>query len=207
MKINITIFLITVLLLSSQLFSQEKDYPLVSIPQTHSKNIPAGWILGGSNPHDYSVGIDLAESYSGFASAFIKSTAARPIGFVTLMQTFKANNYRNQRIRLTAYVKTKLVSEFAGVWMRINDIVGRPLAYDDMRTRPVVGTTDWNLVTIVLDVPPVGDEISIGVILRGKGQVWIDNLKFTTVGMDAPLTDLYNDKVDQYSPQNLNFEE
>jgi hypothetical protein len=192
---------------SSVLFPQQKDYPLVTISQTHDKDIPAGWILGGSNPHDYSVGIDLSENYSGLASAYLKSDAPRPLGFATLMQTFKANNYKNQRIKLTAYIKSKLVSEGAALWMRVNDIVGRPLTFDDMRNRTIIGTSDWVQVNIVLDVPSLGDEISFGVLLRGKGQVWIDNIKLTTVGKEVPVTDLFKEKSDQLSPQNLDFEE
>jgi hypothetical protein len=207
MRVSLLIFLTTAFLFNSSLFSQEKDYPLVSIPQTHDKNIPAGWILGGSNPHDYSVGVDLSEQYSGFASAFLKSSSPKPIGFASLMQTFKAGNYKNQRIKLTAYVKTKFVSEAAAVWMRVNDTGGKPLAFDDMRTRPIIGSSEWTQVSIVLDVPAFSDEISFGILLRGKGQIWIDNIKFATVGRDIPVTDLYSERTNPLSPRNLDFEE
>lgn len=203
-KTSITFLII---FLSANLYSQQGDYPLVSVPQTNDKGIPTGWILGGSNPLDYAVGVDLTESYTGFASAYLKSTISRPVGFVTLMQNFKANNYRSQRIKLSAYIKTKSIAGWSALWMRINDISGKPLSFDDMRERPLVGSMIWMPIEIVLDVPPMSNEISFGFLLQGKGQVWIDNIKISMVGEDVPLTDVLKNKVDSYSPQNLDFEE
>jgi hypothetical protein len=202
-------FLLTLFLLcfyAGQLYSQG-EYPLVSVPQTHDRDIPAGWILGGSNPQDYAVSVDLNESVSGFASAYLKSTSSKPVGFITLMQTFKANNYRAQRIKLSAYVKTKYIVGWSALWMRVNDVAGKPLSFDDMRDRPLIGNSEWTPIEIVLDVPSVSDEISFGILLQGKGQVSIDNIKITIVNSDIPVTDVLKNKSESYSPKNLDFEE
>jgi len=179
----------------------------VSVPQTYDKGIPKDWILGGSNPQDYSVGIDLNDNVSGYASSYLKSTSLKPVGFVTLMQNFKTNNYRSQRIKLSAYIKTKFVSSWSALWMRINDSYGKPLSFDDMRGRPILGSMEWTPVEIVLDVPVMSDEISFGVLLQGKGQVWFDNIKISLVGEEVPVTDILVNKTENYSPKNLDFEE
>jgi hypothetical protein len=186
----VTLFLF--IFLAGNISAQQQEYPLVSIPQT---------------VQDYSVGVDLEDSYSGFSSAFIKSTSARPIGFVTLMQSFKANNYRSQRIKLTAHLKTRFVAGSAALWMRIDDPAGKPVSFDDMRERPFQGSMDWTPVEIVLDVPSAGDEISFGFLLQGRGQVWVDNIKISMVGQDEPVTDILRSKSVNYSPKNLDFEE
>lgn len=205
---NIKYFFIIVLTTYQlNLFSQQRDYPLVSIPQTKMSGIPENWLLGGSNPHDYSIGVDVNHSVSGFSSAFLKSASVKPVGFVTLMQSFKSNNYRGQRIKLSAYIKTKFVSGWSGLWMRVNDSAGKPLSFDDMRERPLLGSMEWKQFEIVLDVPTMSDEISFGLLLQGKGQVWIDNIQFSKVGEDIPVTDLFKNKVEVYSPKNLDFEE
>jgi hypothetical protein len=206
MKSKIIIAIFTIIWVSN-LYSQQQDYPLVSIPQTTDRGIPSGWILSGSNPQDYTVGSDLEESYSGFSSAYIKSVSSKPVGFLTLMQTFKANNYRSQRVKLTAYIKTAFVSGWASLWMRVSDASGKPLSFDDMRERPMIGSMQWTPVHIVLDIPSMSNEISFGVLLQGKGQVWIDNIKITMVGQDVPVTDILKDKTELYSPKNLDFEE
>lgn len=202
-------YLLLVLLLfaSFNLFGQQTEYPFVSVPQSLEKGIPAGWVLGGSNPHDYAVGVDLYESVSGFASAYLKSTSVKPVGFITLMQSFKANNYRSQKIKLTAYIKTQFVSGWSALWMRVNDQMGKPLSFDDMRNRPMVGTRDWAPVEIVLDIPPMSDEISFGILLNGKGQIWIDDIKISLADANTPVTDVSNDKTVNYTPRNLDFEE
>ncbi len=207
MKSKYLIFLLICILSSTILFPQQNEYPLVSVPQTYDKGIPKDWILGGSNPQDYSVGIDLNDNVSGYASAYLKSTSLKPVGFVTLMQNFKANNYRSQRIKLSAHIKTKFVSSWSALWMRINDSYGKPLSFDDMRGRPILGSMEWTPVEIVLDVPVMSDEISFGVLLQGKGQVWFDNIKISLVGEEVPVTDILVNKTENYSPKNLDFEE
>lgn len=203
-KIVIAFFIITGLF---SLYAQQHDYPLVSIPQSKDRSIPPGWTLSGSNPQDYAVGIDLENSYTGYSSAFIKSVSSKPVGYLTLMQTFRANNYRSQRIKLTAHVKTAFVTGWASLWMSVNDASGKSLSFDDMRERPLIGSMEWTPVSIVLDVPSMSQEISFGFLLQGKGQVWADNIKITTVNNDVPVTDILKDKTELYSPKNLDFEE
>jgi hypothetical protein len=71
----------------------------------------------------------------------------------------------------------------------------------------MIGSMQWTPVHIVLDIPSMSNEISFGVLLQGKGQVWIDNVKITMVGQDVPVTDILKDKTELYSPKNLDFEE
>jgi len=207
MKCKNIFFLIALTLTFSDIFPQQGNYPQISVPQVIDQGIPNGWLLGGSNPQDYTVGTDLSESVSGYASAYIKSASPKPVGFVTLMQNLKTNNYRSRRVRLTAYVKTKFVSGWSAVWMRVDDINGKLLSFDDMRERPLRGTMEWSSVEIVLDVPTISDEISFGVLLQGKGQVWIDNVSLNIVGNEVPVTDILKNNIENYSPKNLDFEE
>ena len=60
---------------------------------------------------------------------------------------------------------------------------------------------------IVLDVPEQADQISFGLLLTGKGQVWMDDLKFEVVGKDVPTTDGGLNQRIPKEPTNLDFEE
>jgi hypothetical protein len=89
------------------------------------------------------------------------------------------------------------------------------LAFDNMQKRAIKGTADWKQYEIVLDVPDNGVVIAFGVLLAGKGQVWVDDFKFETVDnkvsvtdMKAPPRDSKIESLDKIpkQPTNLDFE-
>lgn len=169
-----------------------------------------GWKLSGSQPYHYESGIDTQNVHSGKASAYLRSfsvTADSPDPFATLMQMFKADQYRGERLRLSAFIKSEDVRGFAGLWMRIDDHTGDPLQFDNMSGRPIKGTNNWNHYSVVLDVPESSAGIYFGVLLSGTGTVWMDRFSFEIVDERVPTTnlELADDLLDE--PVNLSFEE
>jgi len=71
--------------------------------------------------------------------------------------------------------------------MRI-DKDSKQLAFDNMQSRPIKGTTDWQKYGVVLDVPQDATGVFSGVLLGGTGQVWISNPKFEVVGAAVQTT-------------------
>jgi hypothetical protein len=59
---------------------------------------------------------------------------------------------------------------------------------DYMQERPIVQNTDWARYDVVLDVPPNAVGISLGALLDGQGQVWLNDVALEPVGRDVPLT-------------------
>lgn len=168
---------------------------------------PKGWFPAGSHPKEYEMTLDRSVTHGGKASASLKSIAAQTRGFGTLMQTFNADSFRGQRVRLSGYVRAKDVSDWAGLWMRVDGPKSEPLAFDNMQQRAVKGTRDWQQYTIVLDVPEQADQVAFGLLLTGKGQVWMDDLKFEVVGKEVPTTAGGSSQRVPKDPKNLDFEE
>lgn len=167
-----------------------------------------GWILSGSDPYNYEMGVDHAVVHQGKASGYLKSkTVLEGDSFATMMQQFKADNYVNKRIRLSGFLKTKDVGLFSSMWMRVDNVNGDTIQFDNMSNRPITGTTNWCLYSIVLDVPKESVVISFGIILSGRGQVWVDQLTFEEVDESVLSTNLeiQSDILDE--PVNLSFEE
>lgn len=167
-----------------------------------------GWNLSGSHPFNYQMGIDRETFHKGQASGFLKSvTAESKEEFATMMQQFKAENYLGKRMKLSGFLKSKGVDGFCGLWMRVDNALQDVLQFDNMGDRPIVNDTEWNHYYIVLDVPENSAIISFGVLLSGRGQVWIDELEFEEVSIDTPTTNIdYGcDLLD--GPANLSFEE
>ncbi|WP_336865579.1 AraC family transcriptional regulator [Peribacillus frigoritolerans] len=167
-----------------------------------------GWNLSGSHPFNYQMGIDRETFHKGQASGFLKSvTAEAKEEFATMMQQFKAENYLGKRMKLSGFLKSKGVDGFCGLWMRVDNALQDVLQFDNMGDRPIVNDTEWNHYYIVLDVPENSAIISFGVLLSGRGQIWIDELEFEEVSIDTPTTNIdYGcDLLD--GPANLSFEE
>lgn len=91
--------------------------------------------------------------------------------------------------------------------MRIDSAFSETLKLDNMQNRPITGTTQWNHYSCVLDVPENAAILNIGILLSGKGQVWLDNAGFQEVDHRIPTTDFKVDEVFSDHPQNLSFEE
>lgn len=168
---------------------------------------PQGWFRAGSHPKEYEMTVDRAVTHGGKASALLKSITPQTSGFGTLMQTFKADTFRGQRVRMSGYVRAKEVGDWAGLWMRVDGPKNEPLAFDNMQQRAVKGTRDWQKYEIVLDVPEPAGQIAFGLLLTGKGQVWMDDLKFEVVGKNVPTTGGGLQQPGPEGPKNLDFEE
>lgn len=169
---------------------------------------PKGWMLTGVYPHQYQVGIDRKTVHRGTASGMIKAEAsANTQGFGTLMQMFKADQYREKRLRLSGFVKTEQ-AHMAGLWMRIDGKDEEPLAFDNMQDRPISGTTDWMSYEVVLNVSASAQAIAFGILLGGPGQVWVDGIRLEEVDPSVPVTDIMgkDHSLLPEEPVNLDFE-
>ncbi|KKE77923.1 AraC family transcriptional regulator [Bacilli bacterium] len=167
-----------------------------------------GWFLSGSDPFNYEMGIDHEVVHQGKASGYIKSkTVFDSTNFATMMQQFKADKYIGKRVRLSCFLKTKDVESFTSMWMRVDNAFDDVLQFDNMSNRPIKGDTNWNRYSIVLDVPSGSSTISFGIILSGRGHVWVDQFTFEEVGKDVETTNLEIQSELLDEPLNLSFEE
>lgn len=76
---------------------------------------------------------------------------------------------------------------YAGLYMRIDDENSKMIAFDNMGTRGVKGTTDWKQYSIKLDYN--SEEVKtlyIGGLLSGDGKAWFDNFEIFIDGI--PIT-------------------
>jgi hypothetical protein len=149
-----------------------------------------GWFPAGSQPAAYSMGLDSAGAAGGKSCAVIRSKPDAKIvddGFGTYMQTATVGGWAGKRVRLTAQVKTRDAVGHAAMWLRF-DAGSNAVAFDNMDNRPIVGTTPWASVSIVLDVPRTAETVAFGGLLVGPGTMWFDELKFEVVDSSVPVT-------------------
>ena len=167
------------------------------------------WIITGTAPDKYKTGIDRTVFHTGTASAFIQSEEEEfvPDEYATIMQQFRAERFLGKRVRFSAFVKALEVEGWAGLWLRLDGKFSVTLKLDNMQNRPIKGTINWNLYSCVLDVPEETELINIGILLTGKGRVWLDDVSFQEVDRTVPVTDFEIQKEYPDYPENLTFEE
>jgi hypothetical protein len=189
---------------------------LIAITVTlFSFDLPTSWFKAGNKPKSYEMGIDIGTGQDGKNSATIKSIDKTVDGFGTLMQDCMPGKYGGKRIKMTGMFKSKDVSNWAGLWLRID--TKKPIKgvvfdnmHDGKKDRAIRGTTDWEKYEIVLDVPDEASNIAYGALLAGTGQVWFDNITFEIVSSTTPTTGVEMETRDgnphQTEPTNLDFE-
>jgi hypothetical protein len=170
-----------------------------------SDHAPLGWFLAGSKPASYRTGIDAQMMENGLPSAYLRSTVQDTGGFGTLMQSVSAAEYAGKRVRLRAMVRSDNVTDWAGLWMRI-DKEKAAVGFDNMQQRPIRGSQPWTTHSVVLDVPPDATGISFGTLLSGSGEVWLNDVKLEVVGEDVETTGTRAPTALPKSPVNLDFQ-
>jgi AraC-like DNA-binding protein len=179
------------------------------VPVMGKNSTIPGWIITGTVPSEYSVDFDSVIFYKGTRSVRIKgeSDTIDDSDYMTVMQQVKACDYIGKRIRFSAFIKTQKVEEWCGLWMRINGATANIVKFDNMQNRPIKGTNDWNYYSVVLDIPESSNIINIGVLLNGKGTVWMDHVSFEMVDKNVETTDVDLSSELPEKPVNLSFEE
>ena len=169
-----------------------------------SFDLPKGWFIAGSEPKSYDMGIAKGEGRDGKNCATIKSINKKIDGFGTLMQIIDPELYLGKRIRMSAFVKSVKVTDWAGLWLRVDELgTDNPLSFDNMGDRPIKGNTEWKKYEIVLDVPEKAYKLAFGALLGGTGQIWFDEIKFEIVDKTVPTT---GGSITPKEPTNLNFD-
>ena len=161
-----------------------------------TEGVPAGWSLAGNHPENYKTGTD------GGVTFLASKQDGNGAGFGTLMQSIHADEYIGKRVRFRATVRSEDVAARAGLWMRV-DQGPKMVAFDNMQTRPIRGTTGWATYEVVLDVPVGATNISFGALVASNGGIWFRSVEFETVGLDVPTTG----NVYPMKPMNLDFKQ
>ena len=173
-----------------------------------TENYVKGWMLSGSNPSGYTMKVDTEVFHTGTRSGYLSANESVIEGqFGTMMQIFSAQNWIGKRMKMSCFMKTNNAVK-CGAWVRIDKENGDLVGFDNMENRSIIGTTDWNYYTIVLDVPQESTAINFGVLLVGSGEVWIDGIKFEEVDLSVPTTNLMGFDLDlPLEPVNLGFDD
>lgn len=135
-------------------------------------SVPSGWAIA-ENGNALDVTRDCGEAHGGTCSLRLASDGGP--GFGAVAQRLSAAEYAGRRIVLSGWVKTERAGGTVQFWLRV-DAGARVVAFDNMGDRPVSGTEPWTQYQLALDVPHDASVVAFGVLLRGSGRAWADDL-------------------------------
>lgn len=188
--------------LGSRLAEIVVEKPLnLDFEKLKNNDLPSGWHIGEEKQH-FRAMYDDKVFHSGKSSAFLQSTGYIEKDWNTLLQYCKPGEYAGKRIKFTAWVRTENLKHYAQVLLMADGVIKNPRS-EKIQAQTFTGNNDWRKVELVLDIPEEAAVFSYGILLEGKGKVWIDDITIEILSSD---NNTGKNKA-SLQPINLDFEE
>lgn len=125
----------------------------------------------------YAAALDSADAHGGRWAARLAGQGGGPQNaFGSLEQRLDAAPYRGRRVRYRAWVRSELAGPgWAGIWLRVDRPNGVTGFFENMEARPIRGRTGWTEYEIRGEVAPDAQAVTVGMLLVGAGQAWLDD--------------------------------
>jgi hypothetical protein len=149
---------------------------------------PSGWLSSGFGVEDVEIGVDREQRRTGAASARLRNRVPDPRGPGMLLQTIRAEDHRDKRLRASVWLRGESVASAAFLVQVMSAESGEDSEGISRGFCGTEGTFDWKRCEVVLDVPERGETIHVSAVLEGRGALWVDDVQLEEVGPAAPLT-------------------
>ena len=171
------------------------DFQLAVVPSTVPTTADGKWHAFTPFTGRYLADADATVNRNGHATVRLGSDdriIARRSEFgayLRLVHAPEIDAYIGRRVRVSAYIKSDDVVGSAGVIASASQM-GQAVARSNRRDLqpPVRGTLDWMRYSAELTVPAGADTLEMGVLLQGRGKVWIDDLKIEPITLPPSAT-------------------
>lgn len=153
---------------------------------------PMNWSYGstGKGPDSYQMGVDASVTWNGKPALTVQAAGQRSTATGDIHNYVSPEGYEGKRLRFSGMLKMAGVDGWAGVYLAASDF--RVRNFDVSATPPGSGGkgdwTQWQPVSVVVDVPREASSLRMGLMMVGNGQAWLSDLKFEEVGTDVPVT-------------------
>jgi len=137
---------------------------------------PEGWFsFQHAGDLSYRFALDTDNPHSGTVSLRIEQVGPEPFGAIA--QIVDARPHGGKKARVTAWLRTRDVSEDGAGLTVLVQRSGATIAQDFMYDAPVKGTTGWKRYTVAVPIEPGSTRLEVGAMLRGKGTLWLDDVE------------------------------
>jgi len=143
----------------------------------------ASGLHGWRANRQYETGRDSQIRYAGRSSVYLKSIPGKTFGAFSQMVAIPKSTVV-RKFRVSGHIKREAVEQYTGVWINVFE-GDNSLFFDNMYARNLNGTADWTEVATEFFVEETANEIQIGGLLVGQGQVWFDSFAITEIPIGA----------------------
>ncbi len=145
---------------------------------------PPGWVTGQhAGAPSYLFTLDEAERHGGRHSLRIDNIGPEPFG--AIYQAVPVTGLAGKTLRLRGWVKARDAGGRRAGWGTALQLQakkgGSPLAYNTLADHIIRGSHDWTQREVVLAIPPDAELVEVGILLRGAGSVWLDDVELAVV--------------------------
>jgi hypothetical protein len=160
---------------------------VLPLPALAGTPLPSGWSVGAGGEGVVASGLE--QGCAGLAGVALE--AAPGPHRATVVLVLPALAFRGRRLRLSGRLSALGVTGRSGLWMRVDGgTPGSVQGFDDMRERPLAGSSSCVLASVVLDIPADAVTLGIGAVLDGTGRVELSAVRLSPVSKAVPATDL-----------------
>ena len=149
---------------------------ILSFEARHTSGFPGGW---GGGPAG-TIFVDGQVVHSGRWSARIERHPDSPEAFSTITKSMPID-FVGTTIEMHGFIRTEDVSDYVGLWMR-EDGESPGVAFDNMQSRHLKGTTGWAEYSIALPLRGEAKQLFFGFLVSGTGKAWVDDLRLLVDG-------------------------
>jgi RNA polymerase sigma factor (sigma-70 family) len=133
------------------------------------------WHLWSPESPKYSAVLDSNIRHNGHPTMCVSSSTAGKTWAAYDHNDRLPEKYLGHKIRMKLWMKSEGVTGTSGPWIRVLGANFQQIGDEGQRPhRPIKGTTDWKQYIAIADVPPETQCLTSGLVMNGKGKIWID---------------------------------
>lgn len=141
--------------------------------------LPKAWVKSGTSAGSFTMEIKPNEGINNSNALVIESIGKEIYGSGAAIQTINVSNYLGKRVKLSAYIKTENVKDFASLIIcqqnQLDDIWNNNANNNDDKRTNLKGNFDYKIIESYLNVNYISGNLVIGAMIKGEGKIWIDH--------------------------------
>jgi hypothetical protein len=172
----------------------------------HAQILPKAWTKSGTWAGSYNIEIKANEGINESKAIILESVGKDIYGSGAVIQTINARNYLGKRVKLSAFIRTENVKDFACLILspqnKMDDFWNNSFNNSEDKKTYLQGNHDYKKIDSYLNISDNAGNLVIGAMIKGEGKIWIDNISLEIIE-NLPE----NPQALSKEPQNIDFED